>query len=106
MVSPCSLGCLGTHPVDQAGLELRNPPASASQLLGLKTCATTPGSGYSSTSRASGVSQEPGPAIGALQGWGVLSCMQVEVRPFSQRAARVVPITGVSAFGLESHPAA
>jgi hypothetical protein len=29
--------------VDQAGLELRNPPASASQVLGLKACATTPG---------------------------------------------------------------
>jgi hypothetical protein len=27
--------------VDQAGLELRNPPASASQVLGLKACATT-----------------------------------------------------------------
>ena len=25
--------------VDQAGLELRNPPASASQVLGLKVCA-------------------------------------------------------------------
>jgi hypothetical protein len=31
----------GTHSVDQAGLELRNPPASASQVLGLKACATT-----------------------------------------------------------------
>jgi biotin carboxylase len=31
----------GTHSVDQAGLELRNPPASASQLLGLKMSATT-----------------------------------------------------------------
>jgi hypothetical protein len=29
-VSLCSLGCPGTHFVDQAGLELRNPPASAS----------------------------------------------------------------------------
>jgi hypothetical protein len=29
--------------VDQAGLELRNPPASASPVLGLKACATTPG---------------------------------------------------------------
>ncbi|GAB1296554.1 26S proteasome non-ATPase regulatory subunit 11 [Apodemus speciosus] len=29
-------GCPGTHSVDQAGLELRNPPASASQVLGLK----------------------------------------------------------------------
>ncbi len=27
--------------VDQAGLELRNPPASASQVLGLKVNATT-----------------------------------------------------------------
>jgi hypothetical protein len=37
-----SSGCPGTHFVDQAGLELRNPPASASQVLGLKACATTP----------------------------------------------------------------
>jgi hypothetical protein len=29
-VSLCSSGCPGTHSVDQAGLELRNPPASAS----------------------------------------------------------------------------
>ncbi|GAB1295973.1 Predicted gene 12169 [Apodemus speciosus] len=41
LVSLCSPGCLGTHSVDQAGLELRNPPASASQVLGLKVCATT-----------------------------------------------------------------
>jgi hypothetical protein len=39
-VSLCNPGCLGTHSVDQAGLELRNPPASASQVLGLKACAT------------------------------------------------------------------
>jgi hypothetical protein len=31
----------GTHSVDQAGLELRNPPASAYQVLGLKACITT-----------------------------------------------------------------
>jgi hypothetical protein len=37
-VSLCSPGCPGTHSVDQAGLELRNLPASASQVLGLKTC--------------------------------------------------------------------
>jgi hypothetical protein len=43
-VSLYSPGCPGTHSVDQAGLELRNPPASASQVLGLKACATTPGS--------------------------------------------------------------
>jgi hypothetical protein len=40
-VSLCSPGCPGTHSVDQAGLELRNLPASASQVLGLKACATT-----------------------------------------------------------------
>jgi hypothetical protein len=32
-----------THSVDQAGLELRNSPASFSRELGLKACATTPG---------------------------------------------------------------
>jgi hypothetical protein len=37
----CSPGCPGTHSVDQAGLELRNPPASASQMLELKAWATT-----------------------------------------------------------------
>jgi hypothetical protein len=42
-VSLCSPGCPGTHSVDQAGLKLRNPPASASEVLGLKACATTPG---------------------------------------------------------------
>jgi hypothetical protein len=31
------------HFVDQAGLKLRNLPASASRVLGLKVCATTPG---------------------------------------------------------------
>jgi hypothetical protein len=40
-VSLCSPGCPGTHSVDQAGLKLRNPPASASQVLGLKACVTT-----------------------------------------------------------------
>jgi hypothetical protein len=47
-VSLCSPGCPGFHSVDQAGLELRNSPASASQVLGLKVCATMPGvDGYS-----------------------------------------------------------
>ena len=36
-----ALGCPRTHFVDQAGLELRNMPASASQVLGVKACATT-----------------------------------------------------------------
>jgi hypothetical protein len=39
-VSLFNNGCPGTHSVDQAGLELRNPPASASQVLGLKAYAT------------------------------------------------------------------
>jgi hypothetical protein len=39
-LSLCSSGCPGTHSVDQAGLELRNLPASAFQVLGLKACAT------------------------------------------------------------------
>jgi hypothetical protein len=42
-VSLYSPGCPGNHFVDQAGLELRNLPASASRVLGLKACATTPG---------------------------------------------------------------
>jgi hypothetical protein len=42
-VSLYSPGFPGTHFVDQADLELRNPPASASGVLGLKACGTTPG---------------------------------------------------------------
>jgi hypothetical protein len=42
-VSLCSPGCPGIHFVDQADLELRDPPASASQVLGLKVWTTTPG---------------------------------------------------------------
>jgi hypothetical protein len=40
-VSLYSPGCPGTYFVDQAGLELRKLPASASPVLGLKACATT-----------------------------------------------------------------
>jgi heme/copper-type cytochrome/quinol oxidase subunit 3 len=39
-VSLYSSGCPGTHFVEQAGLKLRNLPASASRVLGLKACAT------------------------------------------------------------------
>jgi hypothetical protein len=42
-VSLYSPGCPETHFEDQVGLELRNPPASASKVLGLKACPTTPG---------------------------------------------------------------
>jgi hypothetical protein len=47
-VSLCSPGCPGTHFVDKAGFELRNLPASASQVLGLKVCATIPGTEFQS----------------------------------------------------------
>ena len=36
------LGCLETGTVDQAGLKLRDLPASSSGVLRLKTCITTP----------------------------------------------------------------
>jgi hypothetical protein len=45
-VSLYSPGCPGTHSVDQAGLKFRYLPASASRVLGLKACTTTPGSVY------------------------------------------------------------
>jgi hypothetical protein len=37
----CSPSCLGDCSVDQAGLQLRDPPASASRVLGLKVCVIT-----------------------------------------------------------------
>ena len=40
-VSLYSPGYPGTHSEDQAGLQLRNPPASASQVLGFKVWTTT-----------------------------------------------------------------
>jgi hypothetical protein len=40
-ISLYSPDCPRTHFVDQAGLELRNLPASTSQVLGLKVYATT-----------------------------------------------------------------
>jgi hypothetical protein len=41
-----ALAVLGTHFVDQAGLKFRNPPASASRVLGLKALVTTPGQNF------------------------------------------------------------
>jgi hypothetical protein len=37
-----SLGCPGIYPLDQVSLELRDLLPCASQVLGLKVCATTP----------------------------------------------------------------
>ena len=37
--SLCSPGCPGTHSVNQVGLEFRDPPASAFQVLVVKACA-------------------------------------------------------------------
>jgi hypothetical protein len=42
--SLCSPGCPEAHCEVQAGFELTNPPASASQVLLLKACATSAGS--------------------------------------------------------------
>jgi hypothetical protein len=42
----CVALAVWTHFVDQAGLELRNPPAPASRILRLKACATTPGANF------------------------------------------------------------
>jgi hypothetical protein len=38
-----AMAVLENHFVEQADLELRNLPASASEVLGLKVCATTAG---------------------------------------------------------------
>ena len=38
-------GCPETHILDQASLQIRSLPASASRVLGLKVCATTPWQG-------------------------------------------------------------
>ena len=38
-----SPGCTRTHFVDLAGLKLKNQPASAYRVMGLKVCVTTPG---------------------------------------------------------------
>lgn len=43
LVGLLCLGVLKLSCVDQAGLEFRDPPASASHVLGLKECATVPG---------------------------------------------------------------
>ena len=40
LVSLCSLGCPRTCFIDQAGLKLRDPPASASRMLELKSSIT------------------------------------------------------------------
>ena len=42
LLSLCSPGCPETYSVDQSALKLRNPPASAFQVLGLKAYATMP----------------------------------------------------------------
>jgi hypothetical protein len=54
-VSLCSPGCPGTHSVDQAGLELRNLPASASQVWGF-FCSTYRGVGLDKAIHLSGFS--------------------------------------------------
>jgi hypothetical protein len=53
-------GCPGTHSVDQAGLQLRNPPDSASQVLGLKAFATTARLGQHFLKALVAVAEDPG----------------------------------------------
>jgi hypothetical protein len=43
MVFLSSPGCPETHCVNHAGFVIRDPPVSASRMLRLKMCATTPG---------------------------------------------------------------
>jgi hypothetical protein len=57
-VSLCNPGCPGTHFIDQVGLELRNLPASASRVLGLKACTTVPSFKYLFNSRAGEMAQQ------------------------------------------------
>jgi len=57
-VSLGSLGCPGACSVEQAGLKLRDPAASASKVLRLKACATTPIGGLSVYLAFVGLSKE------------------------------------------------
>jgi hypothetical protein len=68
----CSPGCPETHSVDQAGLELRNPPASASRVLGLKACTTTPGSSQVFYSEFFLHCLPPGPHFYGTRAWWTL----------------------------------
>jgi hypothetical protein len=84
MVSLCSPGCPGTHSVDQAGLELRNAPASASRVLELKVCATTPD--WKSLNKVLDNPSGTGWPVGMMQeepvyyGWvWVLDCIRREI---------------------------
>jgi hypothetical protein len=62
-VSLYSPGCPGTHFADQAGLELRNPPASASRGLGLKLIVLA---GFVSALTQAGVITEKGTSAGEM----------------------------------------
>jgi hypothetical protein len=58
-----SPGHPGTHSVDKAGLEFRNPPASASLVLGLKAAPPLPGTVLSFMPKGSLCTR--------LEGWGL-----------------------------------
>jgi hypothetical protein len=85
----CSPGCPGTHFVDQAGLELRNPPASASQVLGLKACATTPGS-FPLNKQTNHLLALPCSLMGVVQwteAWALLSSQETLLQDYRQHEA-------------------
>jgi hypothetical protein len=73
---PSGLQHPGTHFVDQAGLELRIPPASASQVLGLKACATTPLQEHKSL-HTSGAASGTQSTLNARQQSGTSFCSHV-----------------------------
>jgi hypothetical protein len=90
-VSLCSPSYPGTHFVDQAGLKLRNPPASASQVLGLKACATT--------TRLGDLYLTPSLRASITMAWG-LEIVTEEVQdrwPLSYSISRDIPLRGLGA---------
>ena len=104
-VSLCSPGCPGTHFVDQAGLELRNLPASASQVLGLKASATTarpnPYSLVWFMSFQTWVlrSCNPPRQYGTLSSQSAVPNTRVEVRGHSVEVSSLLPILSFQELG-------
>jgi hypothetical protein len=74
----------GTHSVDQAGLELRNLPASASQVLGLQASTTTPG--FQSVLERGWVSRY---VLHPLDSWASQR-MRVKGRPFNMKPIAMI----------------
>jgi hypothetical protein len=65
----------GTHSVDQAGLEHRNLPSSASEVLGLKACTTMPGFSFLNVEKAGKLSWR---RLMNARGWAVLCDLELQ----------------------------